>query len=189
MKTRELTVVGLFAALTAVLSIVRIPLPFTPVPVTLQVLTVTMAGAILGKKLGFLSQLTYVLLGAVGLPVFAGGAAGIGVLLGATGGYLWGFIVAAGVIGFLVEEGLEDDYSFLKKYIIIVSSMLVGLVIIYVMGALQLMLVTKLDLAGAFVQGVLPFILPGVVKIGCGSLVACFLRERLVEANLLPQGV
>ena len=98
-NVRELVLVSLFAAITCILSIVSIPLPFTPVPITLQLLAVTMSSAVLGKRLGFYSQAVYTLLGAIGLPVFAGGKAGFSVLLGPTGGYIFGFMASAFVIG------------------------------------------------------------------------------------------
>ena len=99
MKTRDLAMVGLFAALTAIGAWISIPIP--PVPFTFQVLFVLLAGAVLGSARGGLSQIVYVLLGVIGLPVFAGGASGPGVLFGPTGGYIFGFIVAAFVVGAL----------------------------------------------------------------------------------------
>ena len=77
MKTKDLILIALFASITAILSLLpAIPLPFSPVPITFQVLGVFLAGAILGSKRGFISQLLYVILGSIGLPIFAGGQAG-----------------------------------------------------------------------------------------------------------------
>lgn len=98
---KEVTAAGLFAALTAVSALVTIPLPW--VPITLQVLVTLLAGAVLGVRAGMLSQGVYVLMGAVGLPVFAGRAGGIQHLLGPTGGYLAGFILAPWVVGRLLR--------------------------------------------------------------------------------------
>ena len=87
MKTKSMILVALFAAITSVLALLpAIPLPFSPVPITFQVIGIFLAGAILGPRLGFLSQLVYLLLGSIGLPVFAGGSAGFSVILGPTGG-------------------------------------------------------------------------------------------------------
>ena len=94
---RGMAYASMFGALTAVGAYIMIPLP--PVPITLQTLFVNLAGALLGGYLGALSQVVYILLGVIGLPVFAGGKAGAGVLLGPTGGYLIGFVVGAFVIG------------------------------------------------------------------------------------------
>lgn len=95
-------VVG-FALLTALSAQIVIPLPFTPVPITGQTFAVLLSGAALGAGAGAASQGLYVLLGAVGLPFYAGGASGWTVVTGATGGYLVGFIVAAWVVGVLAE--------------------------------------------------------------------------------------
>jgi len=94
-----------FSLLTAVLAQIRIPLPFTPVPLTGQTFAVLLAGAALGSRRGFLSQALYLAEGAAGLPVFAGGAAGFTYLFGPTGGYLWSYPLAAVLVGWLVERG------------------------------------------------------------------------------------
>ena len=94
---------GLFAAITAVCSFITIPLGFTPVPINLGTLAVFLTGGILGKKYGTISMTVYVLLGAAGVPVFAGFRAGISVLAGPTGGYIIGYIVAVFIIGVLAD--------------------------------------------------------------------------------------
>lgn len=95
---------ALFAALTAAVSPIKIPLGFTPVPITLQTLMVLLSGAVLGANLGALSQFLYVLVGALGLPVFAGGGSGLGALAGPTGGYLISYPIAAFVIGWIAKD-------------------------------------------------------------------------------------
>ena len=95
------------SALVAVLAQVVIPLPFSPVPVTGQTLAVLFVGALLGSARGSLAVLLYLAEGAVGLPVFAGGGAGLMRLAGPTGGYLVGFCAAAFVVGFLAERGWD----------------------------------------------------------------------------------
>lgn len=95
---------ALFAALTAAVAWFKIPLPFTPVPITLQTLAVLLSGAMLGSYYGALSMMIYIGVGAIGLPVFAGGSSGIGVLLGPTGGYLLSYPVASFVIGKMLEK-------------------------------------------------------------------------------------
>jgi biotin transport system substrate-specific component len=99
---------ALFGALTAIGAFIVIPLQ--PVPITLQSLFTCLAGILLGSSVGAMSQIVYVLLGIIGLPVFAGGKAGIGVLLGPTGGYLLGFIAAALVIGQIVRMKRNPGY-------------------------------------------------------------------------------
>ena len=95
---------ALFAALTAAVSPIKIPLGFTPVPITLQTLMVLLSGALLGAYLGALSQFLYLLVGALGLPVFAGGSFGLGAILGPTGGYLMSYPIAAFVVGFIYQK-------------------------------------------------------------------------------------
>ena len=95
----------LFAVLTAAGAAVAVPLPFSPVPVTLQTLFVVLSGAMLGPVFGPLSQILYVGAGASGLPVFAGGTAGAWVLAGPTGGYLVGFVIASWLSGLITRPG------------------------------------------------------------------------------------
>src|SRR3989339_1369533 len=101
---------ALFAALTAAVSPIKIPLGFTPVPITLQTLMVLLSGAMLGPYYGALAMILYILVGALGLPVFAGGGSGIGALLGPTGGYLISYFIAAFVIGKVVQMRKEPKY-------------------------------------------------------------------------------
>ena len=177
---------SMFAAITCVLSVITIPLPFTPVPVTLQLLGATTAGVVLGKKIGFMSQMIYVILGAIGIPVFAGGTAGFSVLFGPTGGYIFGFMASAYIIGFVSEKLLPNAKTKLSKYIVLLSSMLLGVGIIYVFGAAQLMIVLKLSLTQAIGGGVTPFIVPDIIKITVGSTVAYSVKTALDKSNLVP---
>lgn len=173
MKTKDLILVALFAALTAAGGWIKIPLPFSPVPVTLQVFFVILSGVVLGSVLGGLSQVVYVALGAFGLPVFAGGTGGFGALVGPTGGYLVGFIVAAFVIGKLVElKGEESESSIVWG----LFSMIVGIIVIYLIGFVQLSVVAKLSLQKAFMVGVLPFIAVDLLKAIVASIVAVKLK-------------
>lgn len=94
-----------FVALTAVAARVRIPLPWTPVPITLQVLPVFLSGALLGPKLGAISMGAYLLAGLLGLPVFAGGRGGLEVLLGPSAGYLLGFVAGAAMVPWVRRLG------------------------------------------------------------------------------------
>ncbi len=125
LPTRDLAYAGLFAALTAVGALVSIPF-FGPVPFTLQVLFVLLAGMLLGPRLGMLSMLAYLALGLVA-PVYAQGTGGVGALFGPAGGYLWGFVLAAGVTGAIAQR--RPTFT---GYLV---AGLAGLVPIYVLGA------------------------------------------------------
>jgi len=163
---RELALITLFAALTALGARVAIPLPFTPVPLTSQVLFPLLAGLLLGSKRGALSQAEYVAAGLAGLPVFAKGGSGLAYFLGPTGGYLLGFVAAAFVVGELaaILRASTREASFLAS--------LGGVVTIYLCGALWLAawsrvavhLSPKACLTLAWKLGVLPFIAVDVAK-------------------------
>lgn len=160
----QMTLVSLFAALTAVGAFISIPL--YPVPITLQNLFTLLAGMTLGSVLGGSSQIIYVLLGIIGLPVFAGFKAGIGVLFGPTGGFLFGFIISSYIIGKIIELKKEKDifYYFLAGGL--------GIVIIYISGITQLSLVTGIGIKKALMVGVFPFLPGDILKIIAASFIA-----------------
>lgn len=185
MNLRQLILAALFAAVTAVMSIIAIPLGFTPVPFTLQVLAVLLAGAVLGMKTGFISQLTYVILGAVGLPVFAQNKGGIAVLFGPRGGYIIGFVIAAAVIGLLCELIYTKQAKKILKIAGLFIAMLIGIIIIYIFGATGLMLIGKMSLQKAITAGVIPFIPLDIIKAVIAAFLAYILRERLSKAGLI----
>lgn len=161
-----------FIALTVAGAYIRIPLPFTPVPITLQTFFVILAGAILGKRLGYLSQLGYLLVGIFGLPVFTGGLYGFARLFGPTGGYLIGFVLASYVVGKLL--GNEDKASFLE----IVIAMFVGLVVLFTFGTLQLAFIMHISLNNAIALGILPFVPGDVIKL----FAAATLYQRIQQS-------
>jgi biotin transport system substrate-specific component len=108
---RRIIGVFTFTIFTSLGAFVRIPLPFTPVPITLQTFFVLLSGAFLGGGLGPLSQLSYIFLGAVGLPVFCGAGSGLFYLLGPTGGYLLGFILASLFTGRKIRYSKDNLFS------------------------------------------------------------------------------
>ncbi|GER88048.1 biotin biosynthesis protein BioY [Dictyobacter vulcani] len=137
-----------------------IQLGFTPIPITLQTLVVMLAGATLGSRRGALAMLLYLAEGAAGLPVFAGGLSGLFyLLLAPSAGYLWSYPIAAFVVGFLCERGL--DRSFLTS----ILAMLPGTAIIYAFGVTWLALITHMSFGKAIVLGMLPFLPGDITKI------------------------
>jgi biotin transport system substrate-specific component len=126
-KTLSLTVIPLFTSLTSIGAFLKIPLPV--IPFTLQILFVYLAGCLLGSKKGMMSQLLYVGIGLIGIPVFASGG-GPGYVLKPTFGYLIGFILAAYVIGLVIEKSKEPT---IKTFIL---ANLIGLMIVYVFGVI-----------------------------------------------------
>jgi len=149
-----LLIVG-FTVLTALGALFRIPLPFTPVPVTLQTLMVLLAGAMLGSTRGALSQVLYAAWGVAGLPMFAFGATGLAVLMGPTGGYIIGFALAAILVGRMI-----------KRTNTLIGQALVfslGTLVILLAGTAQLAVIyTGGDVVKAVALGLFPF-LPGAV--------------------------
>jgi biotin transport system substrate-specific component len=168
-ELRMMVFASLFAALTAAGAYIHIPIPFSPVPITLQVFFVLLAGSILKSKWGSLSMIVYTLLGIAGLPVFAGGSSGIGVLLGPTGGYIIGFILAAYIIGKLSEKTENSTGSSL---LINAFNMSAGVLIIYLCGFFQLMMVAKVGPEAAFTLGVIPFLPGEIVKTTVAAYIA-----------------
>ena len=145
-----------FTFATALAAHIRFELPFTVVPVTLQTAIVLLAGLRLGWRDGAFSQALYIGAGAIGLPFFAG-VSGLAVLVGPTGGYLAGFVLAALVAGQLNR----NSKSFLRGWI----SALLASIVIFVTGALQLKVVMNLTWAQTLTMGVLPFVLGDLLKI------------------------
>lgn len=171
LTTRGMIYASLFGALTAMGALISIPLQ--PVPVTLQTMFLYLAGSLLGGSLGALSQVIYVILGAIGLPVFSGGKAGLGVFLGPTGGYLVGFIAGAFVTGKIVRFRRDTGLVWL------VFAMLAGTAVVYALGVLQLVLVGKLSLEKAAAVGVLPFLPGDALKIAAASVITLKVRDRI----------
>ncbi|HHY38355.1 MAG TPA: biotin transporter BioY [Clostridia bacterium] len=176
LTVNELVLAGFFAAVTSVLAYIKIPIPIGPVPISGQTLGVMLSGGLGGPVTGAAAQAVYVLLGLVGIPVFAGGTSGPGVLLGPTGGYLWSFVPGAYVIGFLLKRhgkvgSPEAKYRYLKAF---TACMIGGVGIVYVCGVSQLALVAHLGIVRAVVVGALPFLAGDVMK----ALIAAFVISR-----------
>lgn len=164
-KTAELTKTALMVAMNCVSAYIIIPLPFSLSPLALQTLIVNLTGFVLSTKQAFMTMLVYLLVGLAGVPVFTGGTAGPGKLFGPTGGYIIGFLFAAVAISIL----RGSKYNF-KRYALV--SIIVGIPIIYALGAAQLMLLTGMDLEKAFLTGVLPFIPLDIVKCVAAAFLA-----------------
>ncbi len=158
---------ALFVALCAQ---IRIPLPFSPVPITGQTLGVLLTGSLLGTRLGLLSMVLYVALGAIGLPFYAGGSGGIEVLQGATAGYLFSYPLAAALVGWLAQRGLD------RKASTTVLSMVLGNIVIYTLGVGWLALYPEIGgLGNAMMLGMVPFLIGDAIKI-------------VIAAGVLPAG-
>lgn len=159
-KTYDLVYIAVFAVLMAVCSWISVP---TAVPFTLQTFAVFMAVGVLGGRRGTMSVVLYMILGAVGVPVFAGMTGGIGILTGTTGGYIVGFLFSA-----LVMWAMEKLPG--KKSVMQIVSMIVGLIVCYAFGTAWFMIVYSrangaVGLATVLGWCVIPFIIPDIIKI------------------------
>jgi len=155
---------AIVTALTAIAAQVSIPLPFTPVPFTMQPMIVLLGGAALGARLGASSQALYLLLGIAGLPVFAASATlppGAARLLGPTGGYLMSYPLAAFVAGWLAERGFD------RRYLSAVVAMAAGLAVVFACGLVWLAVVAQpsIGIRDALAAGFFPFVLADGLKL------------------------
>ncbi len=160
-----ITVIGVlfFILATTLGAYVRIPLKGNPVPITLQTFFVVLSGAVLGKRLGSYSQIGYIMLGALGLPVFQGYSFGMSYILGPTGGYLIGFVLAAWLIG--------------RTKCSILSFIAVDL-IIHFSGAFWLIYLYKINIATGMSIGILPFIPGEIVKMSLAAIIYSRISQR-----------
>jgi biotin transport system substrate-specific component len=152
-----------FALLTWIGAYVYIPLWFTPVPITLQTFFVFLSGAILGKKLGAISQIAYSGMGILGIPIFAAGGFGSLYILGPTGGYILGFVLSSWVIGYMIRDN--------NTTISIITAFMAGAAVIFTCGAGWLIFGLGLNIKDAFLLGVLPFIPGCILKITAATIV------------------
>jgi len=161
-----------FIVLTALGAYVRIPLPFTPVPITLQTFFVLLTGAVLGRQWGTASQLGYVLLGVFIVPIFAGATSGLAVFFGPTGGYLAGFILAGWVVGSLIHR------SKAAKFNQILTTMLIGSLLIDLLGCVWLGTVLRAGLKKTLMLGLWPFLPGDIMKSIVAALVYQSIQKR-----------
>ena len=176
-RTRELVAIALFTALLA--AVAPIVVPLGPVPFTLQVFVVTLAALLLRPSAAAVSVGLYLVLGALGAPVFSGGNGGIGVILGPTGGYLGGFLVGA-VLGAFARRTLARRIGASGSDLIAAT---VCIACIYSLGWFQLSLVAQMGAAPAFAVGVAPFAVADLVKAVVAIGVASAVRRAGLAAT------
>ncbi len=175
LTTYQMVLVALMTAMTCILGPMALPIPFSPVPITLTNLVIYFTVALLGWKLGTLSYLIYLLLGLVGLPVFSGFSAGFGKLFGPTGGYLFGFIMMAAIGGIFFEK--------FKNKFVIFAGLVAGTAICYLFGTVWLAHLAGLTFTQALAAGVIPYIPGDLVKIVLAVLLAPEIRKRVMAGR------
>ena len=176
---RTICFVGMFTAITAVLSILTIPTPWG-VPFTLQTFSMSLAGYVLGKAYGTASSALYVLLGLIGVPVYAGMNAGPGGLFGTTGGYLWGFIIMTFLCGIAVEQKNTKTGNILK-----VVYSLAGLAVCHILGIIQLKFVSGMSFAQSALVGSLPSLVKDILSMVLAYAIAVAVTKALRSANIM----
>lgn len=173
MDTRQIARVGTSVALLAVSAWVTVP--FGPVPFTLQTMALAMLPALLDRTGACAAVAVYLLLGAIGLPVFAGFGGGIASIAGPTGGFLWGFLI--GMLAATTVESLLPQQ--MPRFARTIAADIVLLVICYACGTAQLMIVGSMGVAPALAVAVLPFIIPDAIKLVVGARIGCSVSHAL----------
>lgn len=170
-KTVQISRIGLFTALTIVMSQISIPMPYG-VPMTMQTFIIPLVALLLGKKEGTLVAIIYIILGMMGLPVFAGFTGGLGIVLGPTGGFILSFPLLAFCAGIASQK--KNKFS-------IFMWLLTGSVLNFFVGMLYFSLMTSNSLWIAFTACVLPFIPTTLIKIGFIMLVGKKLQNLMLK--------
>ena len=179
-KTKDMIYIAIFAAIIAVMAQISIPMP-SGVPMTLQTLAVPLAGLVLGAKRGTIATVVYVLLGAIGVPVFAGFTGGLGSVLGVTGGFIVSFPVMAWLAGMAMR--IQADRG--RKIVYIVAALILGAVINYLFGMIWFSIATGNTLSQAFMLCVLPFIPTTIIKIAIAAWIGPVINRSLERAGIL----
>jgi len=176
-KIKEIVLIGLMSAVICILGPLSIPLPVSPVPISMTNLAIYFTLYVLGTRRGCISYLIYLLIGFAGVPVFSAFTAGPGKLLGPTGGYLIGFIFMALIAGLFIDrQPAHMGMSFL--------GMAIGTAVCYVFGSLWLSWQAQMPLTAAFAAGVIPFIPGDLCKMVLAMIAGPQIRKRLQRAGL-----
>ena len=163
-KTKQMVLIALMTAVTCILGPLSIPLPFSPVPISLTNFAIFLAIFVLGMKNGTISFIIYLLLGAVGVPVFSSFRGGLQVLAGPTGGYLIGFIFLALIMGFALDH-------FDRKLVPTIIGMIIGMVVCYAFGTVWLAKLLSLSFKEGLMMGVIPYLPGDAAKIIIAAIV------------------
>ncbi|WP_342598181.1 biotin transporter BioY [Psychrobacillus sp. FSL H8-0483] len=175
-NTYQYLLAAIGAAIIAILAQVTIPLPL--VPITGQTLAIGLIVTILGTRLGTLSVLLYILLGAVGMPVFSGMSGGLGVVVGPTGGYIVGFLPSAIIMGLYMKKfGITIPHAIVAN--------IIGMIVTLALGTAWLKIAADLTWTAAFMGGAAPFIIVGILKAVLAAYLGVVVRRRLETAHLI----
>ncbi|NMA06417.1 MAG: biotin transporter BioY [Ruminococcaceae bacterium] len=172
--------IAMFSAIISICAIISLPLPITPVPISLATLGVMTAGAVLGPVDGVFSAAVYILLGVAGLPVFGGMKSGPSVIAGPTGGFIIGYLVMAFICGSMPKIFKKNNIKIFEGVAIQTISMAVANILLYLFGSFWFKVYAKTSLFGAFVACVVPFLIGDAVKIAFSAVIVVKL-ERILK--------
>ena len=179
MKTRELTKISLCIALLCISSYIAFPLPFTPAMVTAQTIIINLVALIMKPKHAFFTVGVFILIGICGVPVFSGGTGGFASLFGPTGGFLIGYLMAAGIMSLVKEKmNIQKSTGFLAITIV------VGMPVIYLFGTIGMSIVQKIDIISAMSISVFPFIFGDLFKCIVSSYIATALNKAFASQRV-----
>ena len=175
---KQISLVGLMTAIICVLAPFALPIPVSPVQISLGTLAIYFVLTVLGLKLGTISVVVYILLGLTGLPVFAGFTGGAGRLLGPSGGFILGYIFMALICGFFIDRwGNNIFLSFL--------GFLLGTAVLYLFSSLWLIYQTSVTLSQAVLAYVIPYIPGDLIKLITAMILGRQVRNSLKRAGLI----
>lgn len=176
LSTKEIVLAAMFAAVMTVISQISLPMP-TGVPITIQVFGVALIGVVLGWRLGLFSMLVYILLGAVGLPVFANFHGGFSSLIGLTGGYIWSWPIMAVLCG--IEPPLKNQKTKLAMRIVLA---IIGLLIVETIGGLQwAALSSDMGLKAIFLYSIVGFVPKDILITVLAVFVGLTIRKTIMK--------
>lgn len=183
---RNMAFMAVMAALICIVSPFSVPIG--AVPISLATFAVYLAGGILGAKKGTVSVIVYILLGAVGLPVFSGGEGGLQKLFGVTGGFIIGYIPCVLITGLFVDLFFRERVTVENKFLnwlgrawAVPVGMVLGTVVLYALGTVWFIIAMSSTLEAALASCVLPFIPGDILKIICATIITIALRGRLTR--------
>ncbi|MDD7738450.1 MAG: biotin transporter BioY [Fusicatenibacter sp.] len=178
LTTKSVVLTGMLTAVLSVLSIIQIPMP-SGVPITLQTFAVAFCGYVLGWKLGGAAAALYLVLGAIGVPVYAGMSSGFGSLFGAAGGFIFGFIPMAILCGLGIRKGFKG------KAIVFG---IIGLAICHLFGIIQFSIVTGNGLVSSLVMASMPYWIKDIISVIGAEIVAIAVRKALTASSVMSYG-
>ena len=174
--TKNYATIAFCVAIIAILAQITIPIP--PVPLTMQTFAIGLIATIIPWRQSVATMFVYVIIGGIGLPVFAYFTGGVAKLFGPTGGYLFSFIIMAFIIGFYLSKTGDSKWH-------AISANLIGMLINLIIGTVWLKYYLKINWDEAFISGFLPFIVFGIIKAVLAASIGLTIRRRLLQAKLM----